>query len=109
MSLRKRSAGAERERVIHDDRSERRSLNSLPGWISVGFLLLCGCEKTDSITEYVVDKHESLQSTEYLAEYERTHPKPERMIGLVVPRNSLLWFFKLQGDVDAVTSPRKTI
>lgn len=74
----------------------------LAGLLSLGFLMLAGCEKTESITDYVVPRHETLQSTEFLAEYERTHPKPERMIGLVVPRNSLLWFFKLQGNVEAV-------
>ena len=110
MSLRECPARDGLESVAHTAGLEstaglgRPWLNSVPGWISVGLLLLCGCEKTDSITEYVVDKHETLQSTEYLADYERTHPKPERMIGLVVPRNSLLWFFKLQGDVEAVTS-----
>ena len=65
---------------------------------------MCGCEKVEKITSYPVVKHESLQTTEYLANFERAHPKPERMIGLVVPRATTLWFFKLQGSVEAVTA-----
>ncbi len=74
------------------------------GWLLVCCAGMCGCEKVEKITSYPVVKHESLQTTEYLADFERAHPKPERMIGLVVPRATTLWFFKLQGSVDAVTA-----
>ena len=67
-------------------------------------LALCGCENSEPITTYTVPKHESLQSPEFLADYQRKHPKPERMIGLVLPRPANLWFFKLQGDLEAVAA-----
>ncbi|HEY0982626.1 hypothetical protein [Schlesneria sp. T3-172] len=74
------------------------------GICALSFLFLTGCEQSETISEYTVPKHETLQSSEFLAEYERTHPKPERMIGLVIPRSSLLWFFKLQGNMDAIAA-----
>ncbi len=75
-----------------------------PGGLLVCCLLLSGCEKAEQITFDTVSKHESLQSSEFLVNYERSHPKPERMIGFIVPRTSALWFFKLQGNIEAVTA-----
>ena len=52
-------------------------------------------------------KHESLQTTKFLAAQDRLHPKPkaaERMIGIVIPQQDSQWFFKIQGDVDAVAA-----
>ena len=74
------------------------------GWLLACCVMMCGCEKVEKITTYPVVKHDSLQTTEYLANFEKAHPKPERMIGLVVPRATTLWFFKLQGNVEAVTA-----
>ena len=74
------------------------------GWLVVCCVGMSGCEKVEKITTYPVVKHDSLQTSEYLANFERAHPKPERMIGLVVPRATTLWFFKLQGSVEAVTA-----
>ena len=67
-------------------------------------LLQSGCEKTDSVARYSAPKYEALQTSEFLTEYERTHPKPQRMIGVILPKGSVLWFFKLQGNVEAVAS-----
>jgi hypothetical protein len=75
-----------------------------PAWLVACCALMCGCEKVEKITSYPVVKHDSLQTTEYLSKFEQAHPKPERMIGLVVPRATTLWFFKLQGNVEAVTA-----
>jgi hypothetical protein len=72
-------------------------------------LLLCGCEKVDTVSKYTVPKHESLQTTEFLAEYERTHPKPEQMIGVVLPKEGQLWFFKVQGNTKAVNDREGSI
>ncbi len=74
------------------------------GWLLTFLVTMCGCDKVEKITTYPVVKHDSLQSAEHLANNERMHPKPERMIGLVVPRETTLWFFKLQGNVEAVTA-----
>ena len=74
------------------------------GWLLACCMTMCGCEKVEKISSYPVVKHESLQTAEYVANNERMHPKPERMIGLVVPKETTLWFFKLQGNVEAVTA-----
>ena len=74
------------------------------GWLLACCVTMCGCEKVEKISSYPVVKHESLQTAEYLANNDRMHPKPERMIGLVVPKETTLWFFKLQGNVEAVTA-----
>jgi hypothetical protein len=79
------------------------------GSLMIGCLLLCGCEKTEPVSSYTVLKHESLQTTEFLSEYQKSHPKPERMIGLVLPRGSTLWFFKLQGNLEAVSARENTV
>lgn len=72
-------------------------------WIPV-CLLLCGCEKSDRITTYNIPKHEALQSPEFLAGLEQRHPKPRRMIAVVIPREDWLWFFKMEGDVEPVVA-----
>ncbi len=76
----------------------------LPWGTFVAGLVLCGCEKSDQITTYTVPKHDSLQSTAYLEQQERQHPQPKRMIGIIIPRESLQWFFKLEGNVAAVAA-----
>ena len=75
--------------------------------VFAGFLLLCGCERTEQITTYSVPKHESLQSAKFLADHDRRHPKPERMIAVVIPRDDVLWFFKLQGNDEAAVASRE--
>jgi hypothetical protein len=69
--------------------------------------MICGCEKTEKISEYTVPKHESLQTSEYLADFDRRHPPDERMLAVIVPNGELFWFFKLQGPVKQVAD-RKT-
>ena len=75
------------------------------GLLALG-LTVCGCEKADKIHAYTVPKHESLQTKEYLADYARRNPQPipRRMIGVVVPAGQMFWFFKLEGNVDAVAA-----
>ena len=72
-------------------------------------LLICSCEKAEPVSTYTVPKHESLQTTEFLSEYQKSHPKPERMLGLVLPRGATLWFFKLQGNLEAVAAHEETV
>lgn len=67
-------------------------------------LFLCGCERSERITVTTVAKHDSLQTAEFLADHARRHPDPERMIGVVIPRGDVMWFFKLQGNVDKVAA-----
>jgi hypothetical protein len=67
-------------------------------------LTLVGCEKAEQIDHYDVPKHDSLQSAAFLAESERRHPRPERMIGIIFPLKDAQWFLKLQGNVEAVTA-----
>lgn len=76
----------------------------LTNGVFAGFLLLCGCERTERISTYSVPKHESLQTPKFLADHQRRHPKQERMIAVVIPREEVFWFFKLQGDVEAVAA-----
>ena len=70
----------------------------------IASLMLCGCERSESTESYAVPSHESLQTTEFLSQYQKAHPKPERMLGLVLPRGSQLWFFKLQGNIETVAA-----
>lgn len=80
----------------------------LTGWLIVGSLL-GGCQKAEQTEVYTVPKHETLQTSEFLVNYEREHPKPERMIGLVLPHGSQLWFFKLQGNMEATAAKENDI
>ena len=76
-------------------------------------LIVCGCEHSDGITVYRVPKYESIQTADYLAsrlrereavQRDRPKPVPTRMIALIIPKGTLLWFLKLEGDVDAVAA-----
>jgi hypothetical protein len=80
------------------------ALGFLPCGLLIACLGLCGCEKTDQITTYTVPKHESLQTVSYLEDFERRHPKEKRMIGVIIPKSPMMWFFKLEGDVEAVAA-----
>lgn len=73
-------------------------------FVIVTTVLLTGCERTESTDAYTVPSHESLQTTEFLSEYQKARPKPERMFGLVLPRGPQLWFFKLQGNMESVAA-----
>jgi hypothetical protein len=70
----------------------------LPCGLLAASMTLCGCERSEKITRYTVPKHESLQTAEFQADYDRRHPKPERMIGVVIPRDTVFWFFKLPAN-----------
>ncbi len=76
----------------------------IAGSICLSCLFLCGCEKAEQISTYSVPRHDSLQTAEFLESNQRAHPKPERMIGIVIPRKTALWFFKLQGNIEAVAA-----
>lgn len=66
--------------------------------------LLAGCEKTDQIAEYTVPSHDSIQSAEFRDQAEKFHPKPNRMIGVVIPQSEFQWFFKLEGEPAVVAA-----
>lgn len=67
-------------------------------------MLLSGCDRQEKITTYTVPKHETLQNQAFLDDNAVRHPKVQRMIGVVLPHAQALWFFKLEGDVDAVAA-----
>lgn len=84
----------------------------LAGGLLFACLVLSGCEKSEQITSYTVPKHDSLQSADYLerealrhqADAARNKPVPKRMIGVIIPRESMLWFLKLEGNVEALAA-----
>lgn len=69
-------------------------------------LTLPGCDRTEKIQSYTVPKHDAIQTKEFLDAQAARHPKPvpRRMVGVIIPRQSSFWFFKLEGDVDAVAA-----
>ena len=73
------------------------------GLVCLG-LMLAGCEKVEQITAYTVPKHDSLQTSAYLEQTASRQPKPRRMLGVIIPHESLFWFFKLEGGVDEVAA-----
>lgn len=75
-----------------------------PSGACVALLLLTGCDRQEQITTYTVPKHESLQAQAFLEGNAVSHPKMQRMIGAVLPHDQSLWFFKLEGGVDAVAA-----
>lgn len=77
--------------------------------VIISSLMFCGCERTESTESYTVPSHESLQTTEFLSQYNKAHPKPERMLGLVLPRGPQLWFFKLQGNMETVAAQENRV
>lgn len=79
--------------------------------IAIGILSLSGCERSEKVQAYTVPKHEAIQSKEYLADYALKHPKPvpKRMVGVIIPRKTSFWFFKLDGDVSAVASRESVV
>lgn len=81
---------------------------AVTGWLIVSSLVV-GCQKAEQTEVYTVPKHQTLQTSEFLANYEREHPKPERMIGLVLPHETQLWFFKLQGNMEAIAARENDI
>jgi len=72
--------------------------------IALGLGLLCGCERRDEITVYTVPRHDSLQSPEYLKRMSDRRPQPARMLASIVPHDTQLWFFKLQGAPDVIAA-----
>lgn len=72
-------------------------------------LLVCGCEKSERIEKYTVPKHEALQTKKFQADFERRHPKPKQMLGVVIPHENLLWFFKLEGPIEDVTARKNDV
>ena len=69
-----------------------------------GASLLCGCEQQEKVATYTVPRHESLQTPEFLAATAGRKPQPARMLAAIVPYDSELWFFKLQGPPDDVAA-----
>ena len=69
--------------------------------VFAGFLLLCGCEKSEQITTYSVPKHESLLSAKFRGP--RQHASRNGRLQLS-PRDDVLWFFKLQGNDKTVSA-----
>lgn len=65
---------------------------------------ICGCDRSEKIEVYSVPKHETLQTTAYLEDFARRHPKPvpRRIIGVMIPVDKTFWFLKLDGDAVAV-------
>ncbi len=80
------------------------AFGTLPGGSLAICLLLAGCEKSDSVATYTVPNHQTIQSPEFLAEYQRSHPKPNRMLVAMMPLPEYHWFFKLEGNPDAVAA-----
>lgn len=72
-------------------------------------MLLCGCDRQEEITTYTVPKHETLQTQAFLDDNAVRHPKIQRMIGVVLPHENSLWFFKLEGGVDAVAAKEQEV
>lgn len=85
------------------------------GFVSVGLLTIalatCGCERTEQITTTTVPTHDSLQTAAYREGFERRHPQPipKRMIGVIIPRNGVFWFLKIEGNVDALAQRESEI
>ena len=79
--------------------TRRSTIWCIAGSIS---LLLCGCGKQEEIETYTVATHESIQTPEYLAQLDARRPKAARMLAAIVPHGQELWFFKLQGEPNAV-------
>ena len=78
------------------------------GFVAIN-VLLTGCERTDQITDYTVAAHDTLQSPAFQAQSELQHPKPNRMIGVVIPQSAFQWYFKLEGEPVAVASREKDV
>ena len=76
----------------------------MSGLLLASATLLCGCEQQEKITSYTVPRHESLQTPEFLAATAKRKSQPARMLAAIVPDDTELWFFKLQGPPDDVAA-----
>ena len=93
---------------------KRRSLNvsvSVLRALLIAIVFTGGCDKSEQITTYSVPKHQSLQSAAYLEQYDREHPKPvpRRMIGVIIPQESMTWFLKVDGPVEILAARENAI
>lgn len=82
------------------------TIGKLSCLLLIACVATCGCEKSDNVTEYVVPKHQSLQTTTYLNQIDREHPKPRprAMVGVIIPKPPQFWFLKLEGAEEAVAA-----
>ncbi len=65
-------------------------------WWAVGFVLASGCGQADPIRSYRVAKPPSV------AEANHVEPSKDRMLGAIIPRGPVAWFFKVTGSEKAV-------
>jgi len=72
--------------------------------VSLLAFTLAGCEQQEGISTYTRPTHESLQTSEFLKEAEARKPREERILGAIIPRGPVLWFFKLQGPPGPVAA-----
>ena len=66
---------------------------------------MAGCDRSESITQYTIPKHEAIQlptSNVKPAVESPAAARPERMLAAIVRQSEQTWFFKLSGEPDRV-------